>query len=66
MTLVRKTIVLSLTAAVGWWNWKRVTPRLGTPAGTTSLRRSSTIELLIGIGIIILTAILVSLPAPKV
>ncbi len=66
MTLVRKTVVLGLTGAVGFWNWKRVTPRLGTSPATTSLRRSATIELLIGIGIIALTAVLVSLPAPKV
>ena len=66
MTLVRKTVVLGFTAGVGFWNWKRVTPRLGTPPATTSLRRSATIELLIGIGIIALTAVLVSLPAPKV
>lgn len=66
LTLFRKTVALGFTAALGFWNWKRVTPRLGTPSGTTSLRRSATIELLIGIIIIVLTAILVSLPAPKV
>lgn len=66
LTLFRKTVALAFTAAVGFWNWKRVTPRLGTPAGTTSLKRSTTIELLIGTIIIILTAILVSLPAPKI
>ena len=66
LTLFRKTVALAFTAAVGFWNWKRVTPRLGSPSATTSLKRSATIELLIGAIIIVLTAILVALPAPKV
>lgn len=66
LTLFRKTVALCFTAAVGFWNWKRVTPRLGTPSGTTSLKRSTTVELLIGAIIIVLTAILVALPAPKI
>lgn len=66
LTLFRKTVALCFTAAVGFWNWKRVTPKLGTPSATVSLRRSSTVELIIGLIIIVLTALLVYLPAPKI
>lgn len=66
LTLFRKSVALAFTAALGFYNWKWVTPKLGTPAGTTRLRRTATIEILIGMIIIVLTAILVSLPAPKI
>lgn len=66
LTLFRKTVALGFTAAVGFWNWKWVTPRLGTPSGTTRLKRSATAELVIGAIIIVLTALLVYLPAPKI
>jgi putative copper export protein len=66
LTLFRKTVALCFTAAVGFWNWKWVTPKLGTPSGTTRLKRSATVELLIGAIILVLTALLVYLPAPKI
>jgi putative copper export protein len=63
--LLVKVGLLAVTAALGQWNWKKLTPRLGTPEATAQLRRSTAIELLFGLGILIATAILVSLPAPK-
>lgn len=63
--LLLKVGLLGVTAAMGHWNWKRLTPRLGTPEATSQLRRSTAIELLFGLGIVLATAVLVSLPAPK-
>ncbi len=63
--LLVKAGLLAVTAAIGHWNWKRLTPRLGTPEATNHLRRSTAIELLFGLGILAATALLVSLPAPK-
>jgi copper transport protein len=63
-TLLIKTLLLATTLALGAWNWRRVSPRLGTPAASAELRRSATIELAIGTMLLAVTAVLVSLPAP--
>jgi copper transport protein len=65
-TLLIKVGLLVLTMSLGAWNWRRVTPRLGTADGTRALTRSATIELLIGVLLIATTAVLVALPAPRV
>jgi len=63
--LLVKLALLGLTMAVGAWNWRRVTPRLGTAAGTSEITRSAGIELFIGALLLAATAVLVALPAPK-
>ena len=65
-TLMLKSVVLLLTMTLGGWNWRRVTPRLGTAEGTTLLTRSVTLELVLGLLLIAATAVLVALPAPKI
>lgn len=65
-TLLVKTGLLAITMALGAWNWRRVTPRLGSPLGTSELTRSATIELCIGALLLAATAVLVALPAPRV
>jgi putative copper export protein len=57
-----KIALLLLVAAVGAYNWKRVTPRLATPAGTRQLARSATVELLIATVAILVTAVLTNTP----
>jgi copper transport protein len=64
--LLLKAGLLGCTALVGAWNWKRVTPALGAPAGTSRLARSVTVELLIGLGLVAVTSVLVALPAPRI
>jgi putative copper export protein len=64
--LIAKLLLLVATMAIGAWNWRRLTPRLGTAGGTAALARSATAELAIGAGIIATTALLVSLPAPRI
>ncbi len=63
-TLLVKLVVVTLTAATGAYNWLRVRPALGTAEATLRLRRSAGLELAIGIGILLVTAILVALPTP--
>ena len=52
--------------ALGWWNWRRITPSLtaGTPAAATSLRRAIAAELLLGAVALALTAWLIGSPLP--
>ena len=64
--LIVKLCLLAATMAIGARNWRRLTPRLGTARGTTAMMRSATAELAIGVGIIAATALLVSLPAPRI
>lgn len=64
-TLLVKLLLLGLTMALGAWNWRRVTPKLGTPEGSDTLQRSAVTELLIGFLLLAATAVLVALPAPR-
>jgi putative copper export protein len=63
-TLLLKLGCLLGVAALGAWNWKVVQPRLAAGTGDAILRRSATAELLIGAVLLIVTALLVVLPAP--
>lgn len=61
--LLLKLAVLSVTAGIGFYNWRRVQPMLSTSAAATvRLRRSATAELAIGLLVILLTAVLVATP----
>jgi putative copper export protein len=64
--LVLKVSLLLLTMALGAWNWRRVKPRLGTADATHRLSRSAAAELLLGLLLLAVTAVLVALPAPKI
>ncbi len=59
-----KIALLAATALVGRYNWKVVTPALGTPEGTRRLGRTVTLELALGLLLVATTAVLVALPAP--
>jgi putative copper export protein len=63
--LLIKLCLLATALGFGAWNWRRVRPRLGSPAATVELRRSAGLELLVGLALIAVTAVLVALPAPK-
>lgn len=61
--LLLKLALLSATAGIGLYNWRRVAPGLGSgPAGARLLRRSSTLELMIGVAVLLITAVLVATP----
>ena len=63
-TLLLKLAALALVISLGAWNWRIVTPALGQADGTARIRRSSFIELLLGIILLAITAVLVSMPMP--
>ncbi|MGH7658721.1 MAG: copper resistance D family protein, partial [Gemmatimonadales bacterium] len=66
VTLLVKIGLLLIVLLLGAYNWRRLRPRLGLPAGSESLRRTATVELIIGSLVLLATAILVHLPAPRV
>jgi copper transport protein len=61
-TLSIKLLVVLLTATTGAYNWKVVSPRLGSQAATHHIRRSSMAEIIIAATIVAVTAVLVALP----
>lgn len=63
-TLLLKLAFLSAVAGTGAYNWRRVKPTLGTAAATTAVQRSARIELLAGVLVIAVTAVLVATPTP--
>ncbi len=63
--LIAKLVVVAGVVAVGAWNWRRVKPRLGSEAGAVGLRRSATTELLLAAVVLLITAVLASLPTPE-
>lgn len=62
--LLLKLAVLSVVAATGAYNWLRVRPSLGGPEGAARIRRSSTIEVMVGAVVLLVTAVLVATPTP--
>lgn len=63
--LMGKLFVVAIVLGLGAWNWRRVGPSLGTEGGALKIRRSATMELGFAAVVLLLTAILVSLPSPK-
>ncbi len=63
-TLLVKLGVLSVVAGTGAYNWRRVRPSLGDVEGARRIRRSSTVELVAGVLVLIVTAVLVATPPP--
>jgi putative copper export protein len=60
-----KMCVVLVVVGLGAWNWRRMRPRLGTEAAAHELRRSATAELAFAAVVLVITAVLVSLPTPK-
>ena len=63
--LIAKLAVVAVVFALGAWNWRRGRPTLGTEAGAHGLRRSARSELAAAGVVLVITAILVSLPSPR-
>lgn len=60
-----KLLVVAIVIGLGAWNWKRMTPRLGSESAAFELRRSAKAELTFAAIVLAVTAVLVSLPSPK-
>jgi len=63
--LIAKLCVVAGVVALGAWNWRRQKPRLGTEDGAVALKRSATAELALAGVVLVITAVLVSLPSPR-
>jgi len=64
-TLLVKLGVVAVVASVGAYNWRRLTPRLGGESAAFALRRSSSVELGVALLVLVVTAVLVTVPSPK-
>ncbi|MEO5799379.1 MAG: CopD family protein [Gemmatimonadales bacterium] len=64
--LIAKVLCLGGVAAIGWWNWKVVTPCLerGLPVAPSRLRRAVLIELSLGVLMLAITSLLIAAPLP--
>lgn len=62
--LLLKLGVLSVVAATGAWNWRKVRPRMGDEIAARRIGRSGTVELLVAVVVLLVTAVLVALPTP--
>ena len=64
-TLLIKLAVVVLLVLVAAFNWRRVRPSLATDSSAPArLRRSATLELVLGAIVLAVTAVLVALPTP--
>ncbi len=64
-TLLIKLGILSIVAATGAYNWVRVKPHLGLVEGAAKIRRTAMIELVVGVLVVLATAVLVALSTPR-
>jgi putative copper export protein/methionine-rich copper-binding protein CopC len=62
--LLVKLVLVGLVAAAGWYNWRRVTPALGSEDAGPRLRASVAGEVGLGVLVVLATALLVGLPTP--
>jgi copper transport protein len=59
-----KLMFIVLVALMGFYNWRRVRPGLGTKEATISLRRVATGEIAFALMVLLTTAVLIALPTP--
>lgn len=65
IALIVKLLFAAMVFGFGAWNWRRQRPTLGTEQAAQAIRRSSIAELSVATLVLVATAIVVSLPAPK-
>jgi putative copper export protein len=63
--LLVKLCLVAMVFALGAWNWRRQRPRLGSDSAAGGILRSSLLELSVATLVLMVTAVLVSLPSPK-
>lgn len=63
--LIAKLLVVAVVVSLGAFNWRRQRPTLGTSESAVSIARSSSAELTAAFVVLLITAVLVSLPSPK-
>jgi putative copper export protein len=60
-----KLAIVAVVFGLGAWNGFRLRPRLGDEAAVPAIRRSATAELAVAFVVIVVTAVLATLPSPK-
>jgi putative copper export protein len=65
ITLIIKLCFVAAVFALGAWNWRRQRPTLGSEPAAAAIRRSGAAELSVALIVLVITAVLVSLPSPK-
>jgi hypothetical protein len=63
--LLAKLCAVALVFGLGAWNWRRQRPLLGTEDSAASIQRSARAELWAAAVVLVITAILISLPSPR-
>ena len=63
--LLAKLAVVAVVFALGAWNWRRQRPRLGSEETAATIRTSSSAELTVALLVLVISAVLVSLPSPR-
>jgi putative copper export protein len=63
--LLTKLCIVAVVFGLGAWNWRRQRPRLGSEEAAGMIRRSAVWELTAATLVLVVTSILVSLPAPR-
>jgi putative copper resistance protein D len=63
--LLTKLCLVAVVFGLGAWNWRRQRPRLGSEESAHLIRRSASMEVATATLVLVVTAILVSLPSPK-
>jgi copper transport protein len=64
LMLLAKLALLAIVGAIGFYNWRFVLPTLSTTESPARLRRTAGAELVTGLLVVLVTAILVALPPP--
>jgi len=66
IALIVKLCFVAAVFLLGAWNWRRQKPTLGTEPAALALRRSATSEVAVAALVLAATAVLLSIPAPRV
>ena len=65
-TLMVKLCLVAIVFALGAWNWRRQRPSLGSETAALAIKRSATMEVAVAALVLAATAVLLSIPAPRV
>ena len=66
IALIVKLCFVAVVFALGAWNWQRQKPTLGSEGAAVAIRRSATSEVVVAAFVLAATAVLLSIPAPRV
>jgi copper transport protein len=65
IALIVKLCLVAIVFALGAWNWRRQRPTLGSETAALAIKRSASMEVSVAALVLVATAILLSIPAPR-